>query len=241
MDNKHTRISLWSGPRNVSTALMYSFAQRSDTKVYDEPLYGYYLQNSDANTYHPSAEQIMQTMETDGEKVVKMMLTNTDKEVLFYKNMTHHLLDLDRSFMEEMVNVILTRDPKEMLPSFAEVIPNPTMKDVGYSLHLELVRALQSKNLPVVVLDAKMILQNPKKELARLCEIAQIPFSDTMLKWQAGKRPEDGIWAKHWYASVHKSTGFQPYQTKTKPFPEQLKPLLKDAQVCYEELMNLTV
>jgi hypothetical protein len=90
------RISLWSGPRNISTALMYSFAQRKDTKVHDEPLYGYYLSHSPAKTYHPGAEKVIQTLENDGRKVVEMMLQNTEKPVLFFKNMTHHLLDLDR-------------------------------------------------------------------------------------------------------------------------------------------------
>ena len=116
------RICLWSGPRNISTALMYSFAQRSDTKVFDEPLYGYYLKNTNAKEYHPGAEEILTTMEMDGKKVVDTMLNENSKPVLFFKHMTHHLLDLDRSFMSETVNVILTRNPYDMLPSFAKMI-----------------------------------------------------------------------------------------------------------------------
>jgi len=240
MKDSITRIGLWSGPRNVSTALMYSFAQRPDTQVYDEPLYGFYLrQKPETQAYHPGAVEIMQAMETSGEKVVQMMLGATQKPVLFFKNMTHHLLDLDRSFMSEMVNVILTRNPEEMLPSFAEVIENPTLDDVGYQLHIELIEMLEIQNLPFIVLDSKNILLNPEKELRRLCKVAQIPFVDRMLSWEAGKRPEDGIWAPYWYKSVHLSTGFQKYKPKTAPFPQHLEPLLAACQPYYEKLSIL--
>ena len=109
--NNITRICLWSGPRNISTALMYSFAQRKDTLVFDEPLYAHYLNNTNANEYHPGAEDILSSMENDGEKVVEMMMGNYTKPVVFFKNMTHHLLNLDRTFMKNVVNVILTRNP----------------------------------------------------------------------------------------------------------------------------------
>ncbi|MEM9679586.1 MAG: sulfotransferase family protein, partial [Bacteroidota bacterium] len=139
------RICLWSGPRNISTALMYSFAQRKDTKVFDEPLYAYYLHNNKAaQKYHPGAEDILSTMETDGNEVVKMMLNNDDKPILFFKHMTHHLLDLDRSFMKNTINIILTRNPEEMLPSFDKVIHNPTISDVGYALHIELLNYFET-------------------------------------------------------------------------------------------------
>ena len=124
-----TRIGLWSGPRNISTALMYSFAQRADIRVYDEPLYGHYLKNSNADEYHPAAEQTMASLELDGRKVVEQMLSDESKPVLFFKNMTHHLLDLDVSFMKNMVNVMLTRSPRDMIMSFAKVIPNPNISN----------------------------------------------------------------------------------------------------------------
>ena len=116
------RICLWSGPRNISTALMYSFAQRADTKVYDEPLYAHYLCQTNANEYHPGADDVMASLENDGEKVIEMMMGEHEKPIVFFKNMTHHILDLDKSFLKDTINVILTRDPVEMLPSFAEVI-----------------------------------------------------------------------------------------------------------------------
>ncbi len=230
------RISLWSGPRNISTALMYSFAQRSDTIVVDEPLYGFYLSHSDAKNYHPGADEILRTMETNGTKVVESMISRTDSAVLFYKNMTHHLPGLEIDFLRQLVNVILTRDPIEMLPSYADVIETPTIDDVGYRMHVELFEELRSKDIPVIVVDSADILKDPKSYLLKLCDAIGIPFDPAMLSWEAGPRPEDGSWAPYWYKNVHKSTGFQPYIPKTKPFPDHLRPLLDECKPYYEKL-----
>ncbi len=236
------RISLWSGPRNISTTLMYSFAQRIDTQVFDEPLYGFYLKNSQAKEYHPGADEIIKTMETSGEKVVEMMKTHSEKPVLFFKNMTHHLVPgLDRDFLKDLTNVILTRDPVEMLPSYAEVVETPTLEDVGYKMHVELVEQLQKNNLPVIVIDSKAVLLNPEKQLQKLCEAIGISFDPAMLKWTPDARSEDGSWAKYWYTNIHKSSGFIPYQPKTKPFPEKLKPLLEECMPYYEKLLKFAI
>ena len=239
--NKIKRICLWSGPRNISTALMYSFAQRQDTKVFDEPLYAYYLKNTKAKEYHPGAQEILETMEIDGSKVVEMMLANYNKSVLFFKNMTKHLLDLDRSFMKDVVNIILTRDPKEMIPSFAKVINNPTMEDVGYKTHVELVNYFDDNNISYVVLDSKKVLLNPKKVLSELCEFIGIPFDENMLKWKPEPIKEDGIWAEYWYKSVHNSTSFMPYIPKNELFPDHLASLLDDCIPLYSVLKNISI
>ncbi|MFK7781067.1 sulfotransferase family protein [Psychroserpens sp.] len=239
--NTIKRISLWSGPRNISTALMYSFAQRQDTKVFDEPLYAYYLKNSNAKDYHPGSDVILKTMENNGTKVVDMMLSYSEKPVLFFKNMTHHLLDLDRRFMNDVYNVILTRNPEEMLPSFAKVITHPTMNDVGYKLHSELVNYFETNHIKYVVLDAKNVLLNPEGVLKQLCNHIEIPFDINMLSWQPQKLEEDGIWAKYWYDSVHKSSKFSSYKPKTEPFPDYLKPLLEECMPFYNQLSRMAL
>ena len=238
MDNTK-RICLWSGPRNISTALMYAFAQREDTKVYDEPLYAYYLKNHpEAHEYHPGAEDILNTMENDGEKVVQHMLSNVEKPVLFFKHMTHHLLGLNREFMKDTINVILTRNPHDMLPSFDKVIHNPTIDDVGYALHIELIDYFNAHQIPFTVLDARTVLDNPEKSLKKLCDFTEIPFDNKMLSWEPQQRPEDGIWAEYWYSSVHKSSGFLKYKPKEDPFPEHLKDLLEECQPHYDKLLE---
>ncbi len=241
MKDNITRICLWSGPRNISTTLMYSFAQRSDCKVYDEPLYAFYLKNTDANEYHPGAEDVLNSQDNDGNKVVEMMMGNHEKPVVFFKNMTHHLLDLDRTFMKDVVNVILTRDPKEMIPSFDKVIESPTIKDIGYADHTELVEYFEKENIPFIVLESKKVLLNPKGVLKQLCKKANIPFEESMLSWETGARPEDGVWAKYWYKNIHQSTGFMEYQPKTEPFPEYLYDLLEECQPHYEKLEKLAL
>lgn len=232
------RICLWSGPRNISTALMYSFAQRADTAVFDEPFYGYYLKNSNAEEYHPGAKEVMAEQELNPSKLIEWALTESRNPVLFFKHMTHHLLDMDRSFLKSTINVILTREPKPMLASFAKVIPNPTMADVGYQLHLDLIEDLKKLESPFYVLDSKDVLIDPEAALTKLCDFAGIPFDKSMLSWKAGARPEDGSWAKYWYDNVHKSTGFQEYEPKEIDFPTQLIHLLAHCERCYQALIG---
>lgn len=218
---------------------MYSFAQRSDTAVFDEPLYAHYLSKTNADTYHPGAREVLEDMEQDGKKVVDMMLGNHEKPVLFFKHMTHHLVELDWSFMAETINVILTRDPVDMLPSYAKEVAQPSMRDVGYAKHVELLEYLENAGLPApYVLDSRKILDNPSEALTALCAYIGIPFEDEMLQWEAGPRPEDGVWAPYWYDNVHRSTGFQPYKAKTTPFPEQLKGLLEECVPLYRRLLG---
>ncbi len=237
MAEEPIRLCIWSGPRNISTALMYSFAQRADTTVYDEPLYAHYLVNSAAKDYHPGADDIIATMENDGEKVVSdTILGPQPTPVAFFKQMTHHLVKLDQSFMSQTVNVVLTRHPRDMLPSYAEQVSKPTLHDVGYKMHLDLVEYLQSLGQEPAVLDSEATLRNPQGVLEKLCDRIGIPFDEAMLSWPAGPRPEDGIWAQFWYASVHRSTGFQPYEPKTQPFPEHLKPLFDECMPYYVAL-----
>jgi hypothetical protein len=215
---------------------MYSFAQRSDTQVYDEPLYSHYLKNTTANEYHPGAEDVLASLENDGKKVIEMMMGEHEKPVVFFKNMTHHLLDLDRSFMKNVVNVILTRDPQDMIPSFDKVIKNPSIGDIGYADHSELVDYFEKEGISFIVLESKRVLLNPEKVLRAFCQLAELPFEASMLSWPSGPRKEDGVWAKYWYDNVHQSTGFMEYKPKTAPFPERLNRLLEECRPHYHRL-----
>ena len=229
------RINLWSGPRNVSTALMYSFAQRSDTRVIDEPLYAHYLRVSGAD--HPGRDEVLAWQENDGEKVVRdVILGPCAKPVLFMKQMAHHLVEIDRAFLAQTANVILTRDPEDMLPSLAENLKTPSLRDTGYAMQTELVAELEALGQHPPVLVAAEILRDPRRVLGELCRRLGIAFDPAMLSWNPGARPEDGIWAKHWYASVHRSSGFAPYAKKTAPFPERLRPLLEECRPHYSSL-----
>jgi len=235
------RINLWAGPRNISTATMYAFAQRMDTTVFDEPLYAHYLSNSRAFEYHPGADEVLATQENDGQKVIEMMLGEHKTSIVFFKQMAHHLMELDWSFLSEFENIILTRNPVEMLPSYNEQIEMPTLYDVGYESQIAILDYLEKNELRVTVLDAKQVLLNPKKVFQELCMHINFPFDEAMLSWKAGARKEDGSWAKYWYKNVHRSTGFAPYKAKTKPFPERLKPLLEECLPLYERLSKLAI
>jgi hypothetical protein len=235
------RINLWAGPRNISTAMMYSFAQRADTTVFDEPLYAHYLSNSDAYEYHPGADEVLATQENNGAKVVQMMMDEHASPIVFFKQMAHHLIELDWSFVDDCVNIILTRNPREMLPSYNKQVETPNLYDVGYPAQIKILEYLKSKNLPIIVLESREVLLNPRKVLTELCEKIDIPFDEKMLKWQAGARPEDGSWAKYWYKSVHSSTEFAPYKPKTAPFPKKLEPLLEAATPLYNELAAFAI
>ena len=234
------RINLLSGPRNVSTALMYSFAQRSDTRVVDEPLYGYYLAETGAQ--HPGAAQVIAAMNCDGHRVIKdIILGPCDQSVLFIKNMPHHLINLDQTFLTKTTNIFLIRNPREMLPSLINQIPQPTLWDTALEIQAKLYDTLKKSGQSPPVLDAKELLLKPKSVLQRLCKKIGISFDEEMLHWQAGSRPEDGVWAPYWYHNLHKSTGFQKYKQKSEPFPEFLKSLLAECLPHYEKLYAVAI
>jgi hypothetical protein len=234
------RINVWSGPRNVSTALMYSFAQRADTRVVDEPLYAHYLAVSGAS--HPGADEVMAHMHTDAGEVIRaVILGPCDRPILFMKQMAHHLIDLDHGFLAQTINVLLVRDPTEMLPSLAETLPQPTLRDTGLAMQSALLAELLALGQTPPVLDARELLLDPPGVLTQLCAQVGIAFDPAMLSWQPGPRPEDGIWAKHWYHAVHQSSGFQPYRPKDTPVPAWLQPLLAECLPHYAQLTQYAI
>jgi hypothetical protein len=219
---------------------MYSFAQRSDTRVVDEPLYGHYLHVSGAD--HPGAAEVMAVMDTDGNRVVReVVLGPCNKPVLFMKQMAHHLIDLDMAFLSQTVNVLLVRDPAEMLPSLNIQLSEPILRDTGLAFQSQLLQDWRSQGQEPPVLEARELLLDPPGVLRQLCERLAIPFEEAMLHWSPGARPEDGIWAKYWYHNVQTSTGFQPYRPKTEPFPDHLRPLLDECRPHYEILYEAAI
>ena len=235
------RICLWSGPRNVSTALMYAFAQRSDTQVIDEPLYAHYLYTKygadAADSTHPATAEVLASMATDAKEVVcDVILGPCDKPVLFMKQMAHHLIKMDLGFLEQTVNIFLIRDPKEMLPSLAKVIGTPTLADTGLKTQHDLLISLRAAGQSPPILDARLLLEDPRRVLCQLCERLGLRFEASMLSWGAGGNPADGVWAPYWYGNVHRSTGFAPYRPKSEPFPAELVAVLKACSPHYEAL-----
>lgn len=230
-----TRICLWSSPRNISTAMMYSFAQRPDTIAFDEPLYAHYLRVT--GVVHPGQDEILAAQDNDGNKVVRdLLLGGFDKPVAFFKQMTHHLVQLDESFLAKMKNILFIRDPKQIISSYAQVRPEVTMQDIGIAKQWELFSQLKAQNLHVVVLDSNEILKAPEKVLRDLCAAVDIPFYDEMLHWPAGPKKEDGVWAKYWYDNVHRSTGFERQSTSSRALPAYLEPLYTESKQYYDQL-----
>ncbi len=216
---------------------MYSFAQRSDTRVVDEPLYGHYLRSSGAD--HPGRDEVMAAVDCDGERVVRQVILGPcDRPVLLLKQMAHHLVDLDRSFLAATANVLLIRDPAEVLRSLRHQLGTPRLADTGIAVQSSLFDELRHGGGEPPVVDSRELLLAPAAVLEKLCAWLGIDPDDAMLSWPAGGRPEDGVWAPHWYANVHRSTGFQPYRSKTGEFPDRLRPILEEARPHYDRLLH---
>jgi len=232
---------MWSGPRNLSTALMRSFENRDDTKVWDEPLYAYYLKETKKD--HPLKSKIILTYETNIDELIKLMSVNINNKKIFYqKHMTHHLLPtMDKSWLSKVEHIFLIRDPKEMLMSLVHQIPNPTIEDTGLPQQLALFQTLSECDKTPIVLNSKDILLDPRAMLNKLCQQLQIPFYEEMLQWPAGPRESDGIWAPHWYASVEASTCFAPWKEKEEAFPSELESLSLECTLIYEQLASHTM
>lgn len=232
------RINMWSGPRNISTAVMYSFAQRPGSKVVDEPFYAHYLLQSGAE--HPGRDEVLESQPKDAARVIRNLLAhNSEKDLLFLKNMAHHMVNMDAvldKLIRRFQHVFLIRDPAEMLLSLNKTLANPTLRDTAYNRQLELFNKVKSESTTPAVIDAKELLKNPKHVLSELCRRLNIPFFETMLSWEAGPLPADGIWAKYWYNNVHQSTGFKPYVPKQEDIPERLKPLYEKCKPMYQQM-----
>lgn len=208
------RINVWSSPRNLSTALMYSFRERSDTVVVDEPLYAHYLRVT--GRAHPGVEEILTHQDPDGERVVReVLLGPVSKPVVMFKQMAKHLVGLDRGFLDRCRNVLLTRDPHDMITSFQRQVPEVTLDDTGFPELVDLLDTMVANGEDPIVVEASTLLRDPPGVLAALCLRLGLEPDPAMLSWPAGPKPEDGVWARHWYDGVWASTGWQPHRAKS--------------------------
>ncbi len=226
---------MWSGPRNISTALMYSFRQRPDTTVVDEPFYGHYL--AVTGLEHPGYRDILAAMDQDGDRVVaEVLYADCERSVRFYKNMAHHAIGIDLAALDGLTNILLTRDPREMLLSLTKELPDTDLQATALPDQVRMLDHLEASGERPIVLLASEVLRDPRTVLGKLCERLGIPWFDEMLAWPTGPKPEDGVWAAYWYASVHRSTGFGPHRSRKQAVPEHLEPLLADCLPLYERL-----
>jgi len=229
---------MWSGPRNISTALLRAWGSRADTIVCDEPLYAHYLDVTGID--HPGREEIIAHHDADWRSVVEWLIgpLPEGKAVFYQKHMAHHLLpEIKRDWLGELVNCFLIRDPAEMITSLIKVTPEPTLADTGLPQQVEIFKqVLDATGSVPPVLDSKDVLDDPRKLLGLLCESIGIAFDEAMLTWQPGPRDTDGIWAKHWYGAVEQSTGFKPFTLKNEPVPDRHLSLLIECQSLYDYL-----
>ncbi len=231
------RIAMWSGPRNISTAMMRSWGNRPDTSVCDEPFYAHYLEATGRD--HPGAAEVIAHHETRCGPIIEWLTgpAPEGRAIFYQKHMAHHLLpDIDRAWLGEVANCFLIRDPREMLASLVRNLPDPRIEDTGLPQQVEIFEHMTSTGRTPPVLDARDVLEDPRRVLTLLCDSLGVAFSEAMLSWPPGRRATDGTWAKYWYQAVESSTGFMPYAAAREPLPRRLRGLHRECMGYYEKL-----
>lgn len=230
------RLAFWSGPRNLSTAMMRSWENRSDTQVMDEPLYAHYLASSGASG-HPMTPEILDSQPTsEPEAVASLFAPVLDGvQIDYQKHMAQHLLEeMDRSWLDQQTIVLLLRDPRRVLASYAKVRANATLLDIGLPQQAELA------DRATVIVDSGNFLRDPEAYLRSICGSVGVAFEQSMLRWPAGPRASDGVWAPAWYGAVERSTGFgpPPEPQSEVSLPPQLEAIAKSAEEIYRPLLD---
>ncbi|MGC1494960.1 MAG: HAD family hydrolase [Sulfitobacter sp.] len=225
------RIAMWSGPRNLSTAMMYSFGARQDFSVMDEPFYAAYLAVS--GTDHPMRDEILRSHETDPERVAKNC-SKSGAPHLYMKHMPHHMLDgFPMDWASNCVNIHLIRHPARVIASYTAKRQAPTLEDIGFRQQLAVY-----KQIGGLIIDSTDIKADPEGMLSKLCQSIDLPFDPSMLKWTAGPRQDDGVWAAHWYGAVHRSTGFAGAEGALPEVSGTAAEVLRNAMPFYEQLLE---
>jgi len=226
-------IGMWSGPRNVSTALMRSFENRSDCFVSDEPFYSYFLYKTGLK--HPLSDEIVKSGLIDYDKIIKYITgpIPSSKNIWYQKHMAHHILEGENlDWIKNMKNCLLIRHPNDVILSYSKKNEINSIQQLGYLQQIEIYKMLtkETGNSPVII-DAQDLLRKPKKMLIEICKKLEIKFDDKMLSWPSGARETDGVWGKHWYKQVKASTGFKPYIKRNRIIPLKY-------QILYDECMK---
>jgi hypothetical protein len=236
--NQPIRIAMWSGPRNISTAMMRAWGNRQDTFVIDEPFYAYYLHVT--GKQHPGADEVIATGETDWRKVVGFLTgpVPNGKRIFFQKQMTHHLLPgIDREWLGAVTNCFLIRDPREVIASYVKKREDAALEDLGFVQQMEIFDFICARtNTVPTVIDAKDVLENPERTLRLLCDAVGVEFRESMLSWAPGVRETDGIWAKYWYSEVARSTSFRPYRNRDHDVSDRFGAIYERCRECYDQL-----
>lgn len=232
-----TRIQCWSGPRNISTALMYSWRERADTTVIDEPFYAHYLTLDDRG--HPGVEEILASQAHDSDEVIAdVVLGPCETPVLYIKQMAHHLKGVDRAHLAHTENILLVRHPRDMLASLSVQLPHCDLSDTGLVESVELLDAILDQGGSPVVIETQRLLADPAAVLSGVCAHVGLDFDAGVLSWPPGPKPEDGAWAPHWYDNVHASTRFASPRSGRRDLPDRLLPTMEQAMPLYERLVE---
>ncbi|MGQ8366321.1 hypothetical protein [Glaciecola sp. 1036] len=236
------RIAMWSGPRNISTAMMRSWENRPDCTVVDEPFYAFYLTHSGKR--HPMQEEVLASQDSNFDNLVKMLTEgDVSQPIQYQKHMTQHMLaDVDLSWTKQLRHCFLIRDPAAIVSSFSKSMTNVSTEDIGILRQAELYTLLSEQSETLIpVISSEEVLKNPRSVLQQLCHALEVPFANEMLEWPAGKRYTDGVWAPHWYANVEKSTGFGPAIEKELRLNDWQQRIVDEVMPAYETLAKRAI
>ena len=231
------RIACWSGPRNISTALMRSWSSRKDSFVSDEPFYAYYLKEQQLK--HPMYKEIIEHYPNKYENVITSLTSEipNSKEHWYQKHMAHHLIDLSNiDWIKNFENCILIRHPKDVINSYLKKNILTHVDELGYPQQYKIMRYLDSIGKKFIVIDSNILLSNPKKILSQWCSSIDLEFDISMLKWEKGNHPQDGIWWKHWYDNVITTTHFQKFSANQSELDKKYQSIYDEALDYYNKL-----
>lgn len=231
------KIAMWSGPRNLSTAMMYAFGNRPDCAVVDEPFYAAYLALTGID--HPLRDEILASQSQNPSEVADQISgSNPAQKPHFYqKHMTQHMIDgVPRDWMRDVTNVFLIRHPARVIASYAAKRENPTLDDIGFRQQAELFDLVKGWGQTPIVIDSHDIRDDPAGMMRKLCKAVNLEFTDDMLGWPKGGHKNDGVWAKHWYGAVWRSTGFAGAEGPLPEVSDDLQPVLEAALPFYEQM-----